>query len=84
MSVERNELEKRVVKVLANYVDVDDSSFSMDALMDELGLDSFTAIYLLLDLEEEFQIQIPDTMLAPEIFTSANTLSDVVQNVLEG
>lgn len=83
MGIERKELEERVTKVLANYVDVADSNFGMDTSMDELGLDSFTAIYLLLDLEEEFQIQIPDSMLAPEIFVSPCSLADAVQKVLE-
>lgn len=83
MSTERKELEDRVVKVLGNYVDVADSQFGMDTSMDALGLDSFTAIYLLLDLEEEFEIQIPDTMLAPEIFVSPGSLADAVQKVLE-
>lgn len=83
MSMERKELEERVTKVLGNYVDVEDSNYGMDSAMDELGLDSFTAIYLLLDLEEEFQIQIPDTMLVPEIFVTPRALADVVQKVME-
>lgn len=83
MGIERKELEDRVVKILGNYVDITDSGFGMDTSLDELGLDSFTAIYLLLDLEEEFQIQIPDIMLAPEIFVSPCSLTDAVQKVLE-
>lgn len=54
----------------------------MDTPLDELGLDSFKAIYLLLDLEESFQVQIPNTMLSPEIFVFPQALYDAMQSIL--
>ncbi len=54
----------------------------MDTPLDELGLDSVKAIYLLLDLEEAFQVQIPNTMLSPEIFVFPQALYDAMQSIL--
>lgn len=82
MSVmEQAEFDERIRKVLGNYMEIKEE-LKMDDRLDELGLDSFKAIYLLLDIEEEFKIQIPDHMLAPEIFSSPNALKEVVSAVL--
>ncbi|HEY9062642.1 MAG TPA: phosphopantetheine-binding protein [Pseudobacteroides sp.] len=80
------QVKEKVVSVLKNYIDPSnkEKEFSMEASLDELGLDSFKAIYLLLDMEEEFQIQIPDSMLSPEIFASPKALQTAIESILAG
>jgi acyl carrier protein len=59
-------------------------NFPMDAELESLGLDSMSAIDLLLALEETFEIVFPDAMLTPEVFRSARSLESAVQSLLKG
>ncbi|HHV28101.1 phosphopantetheine-binding protein [Acetivibrio mesophilus] len=79
------QVSEKVVKVLRNHLDSSSecTEISTESTLDELGLDSFKAIHVLLDLEEEFQIQIPDSMLSPEIFASVGALKHAVESILE-
>ncbi len=56
-------------------------TFPMDAELESLGLDSMSAIDLLLALEETFEIIFPDAMLTPEVF---RTLENAVQSLVKG
>jgi acyl carrier protein len=78
------QVSEKLIGVLRKYIDPSDrgKEISMDAPLDELGLDSFKAIYLLLDLEEEFQIQIPDSLLMPEIFESPQALKIAIESII--
>ncbi len=48
----------------------------------KLGLDSMAAIDLLTGLEEEFGVQIPDSLLTADTFQTADTLLATLQAVL--
>lgn len=48
----------------------------------ELGLDSMSAISLLLELEKTFSITFPDRMLAQEVFRTGTSLLETVQELL--
>lgn len=78
------QMDEKVIGVLRKYIDAAerDKEISMDSPLDELGLDSFKAIYLLLDLEEAFQIQIPDSLLMPEIFSSPTSLKTAIESII--
>lgn len=60
-------------------------SNSIDYRMDlaQLGLDSMTAVSLLMDLEKTFAIRFPDEMIAEETFRTAGALQRAVQLLLE-
>ena len=45
-----------------------------DMPLKELGLDSIVAVALLLDLESEFGVTLPDSSLKSETFATANQL----------
>jgi acyl carrier protein len=53
----------------------------LDTELREVGLDSMSAISLLLDLEKEFGITFPDDTLAPEVFRTGATLLETVQRL---
>lgn len=55
-----------------------------DASLQALGLDSMTAIDLLLDLEQTFGVVLPDSMLTAETFRTPATLEAAVLFLLEG
>lgn len=51
-------------KIICNYVDVDSSVITDEmSLNAELGLDSFSLISMLCEIEETFECQIPDSEL---------------------
>lgn len=53
--------------------------FPMDEELEVLGLDSMSAIDLLLALEEAFEIVFPDEMLTPEVFQTGRSLENAVR-----
>lgn len=46
----------------------------MEVSLVKLGLDSLSAVNLVLDLEETFQVEFPDTMLTEAVFATGETL----------
>ena len=66
------DLTLRVRTALAEYLKRDITTIKPDdALRDDLGLDSLTTIELLYRIEEEFDVEIPDTDL-PGLVTVAD------------
>ena len=49
----------------------------------KLGLDSMAAINLLLDLEQAFNIKIPDSLLTAETFETAASLEETIRPLVE-
>ena len=48
-------------KILADQLEVEESSVSIDSnLVEDLGADSLDIVELIMDLEQEFEISIPD------------------------
>ncbi|HEY0605295.1 MAG TPA: phosphopantetheine-binding protein [Herpetosiphonaceae bacterium] len=54
----------------------------LDTELSLLGLDSLSAINMLLDLEETFEIMIPDELLSTETFRSASTLEAALRTLV--
>ena len=55
---------------------------AIDSSLQALGLDSMTAIELLLDLEQTFGIILPDELLTAETFRTPATLEGAVRSLL--
>ena len=49
-----------------------------------LGLSSMATIELIVGLEEEFDLEVPDEDLRVELFESVKTMADYVRTALEG
>jgi acyl carrier protein len=49
----------------------------------QLGLDSMTAVALLLEMEKTFAIRFPDDMIGEHTFRTAGALKDAVNLLLE-
>lgn len=49
---------ERVKKVLADHLDIDESEITEETTLDELGVDSLDAVEIVMDLEDEFGIEI--------------------------
>ena len=79
-----SELRELLQGVLRQHLQLlpTDGSFDPNAELRELGLDSMTAISLLLDLEKAFEITFPDEMLEAETFRTAETLAAAVEKLI--
>ena len=62
-------MKETLIKLVAEQVSRDESDISMESnFMDDLGADSLDTVELVLALEDEFNIEIPDDV-ASTLFT---------------
>src|SRR5688572_10841121 len=57
-------VEERVIRVFADFKKVPVEEITMDTTFDELGFDSLDGLNLVFELEEEFDLTIPDDRVA--------------------
>lgn len=70
MAVDQN----RIIKMIADHLQIDEDQVTLEsAFMDDLGADSLDTVELIMALEEEFDIEIPDSD-AEKIRTVQNVL----------
>jgi len=59
-----NSVEERVIRVFADFKKVPPEEIAMDTTFDQLGFDSLDGLNLVFELEEEFDLTIPDDRVA--------------------
>ncbi len=65
-----------IAKVFSEKYDVDPEAISPEATLTELGLDSLTTVELLFDVEDEFEIEVPEERATFETLAEAAALVD--------
>ena len=65
-----------IAKVLSEKYDVDPEAISPEATLIELGLDSLTTVELLFDVEDEFEIEVPEERATFKTIAEAAALVD--------
>ncbi len=64
----------KVREIVANQLDLDPETITMDSsLVDDLKADSLDIVELIMDLEQEFDVEIPDGALP-----NVKTIGDIV------
>ena len=53
-------LEQRVIREIAIQLGLSDSEITIDSTIQELGMDSLDNVEVVMALEDEFEIEIPD------------------------
>ena len=54
-------ISEKVIKIVAKELDVDEADVKLEStFVDDLGADSLASVEVMMALEEEFDIQIPD------------------------
>ena len=75
--VEMEALSERVNSIVTDQLGVDKASLSPEAnLLDDLGADSLDVVELVMALEEEFGIEVPD-----DDVENMRTIRDIVQYI---
>ena len=73
--------QERLIEIIAKQLGVDEDNITPDAsFMEDLGADSLDTVELVMALEEEFDIEIPDSD-AEKIQTVQDALSYLDENV---
>ena len=77
MAIDQN----RIIKMIADQLQIDEEQVKPDAsFMDDLGADSLDTVELIMALEEEFDIEIPDSE-AEKIRTVQQALDYLDENI---
>lgn len=72
--LERTEVNERVLKVLSDFDKIDSSKVTdTSKFTDDLGLDSLDVVEVVMAMEEEFVIEIPDDE-ADKLLTAAQVV----------
>lgn len=66
-----------------DHLDVPVDTLADDDDLYAAGLSSLAAIQLMLTLEDEFGIEIPNRMLTPRLFSSINSLAAALTELLQ-
>ena len=73
--------QERLLEIIAKQLGVDEDNVTPDAsFMEDLGADSLDTVELVMALEEEFEIEIPDSD-AEKIQTVQDALNYLDENV---
>lgn len=69
---------EKVVEILAEQLDIANvSSITMDSLLvEDLGADSLDAIDIIMSIEDEFKMEVPD-----EVIENMSSVSDIVNYI---
>ncbi len=74
-----SDIAKRVKEIVAEQLGVEESQVQTDSsFMDDLGADSLDTVELVMALEEEFDIEIPD-----EDAEKIQTVSDAIEYITD-
>ncbi len=74
-------LEKRIITVISQVSEIEESTISAQSTFDELSLNSLDAVTISYELEQEFGIQIPDNKVYT--ITSVQELIDGITQLIE-
>jgi acyl carrier protein len=80
------DIENRIVKVIIRDLELNINKDDIQAAMrlDELfGMDSIAIVELVVGIEQEFNIRIPDEYLSVEIFQSIKTIAEHVHRLIQ-
>ena len=72
---------EKVRKILSDQLEIDEDSISMESdLVEDLKADSLAIVELIMDLEQEFDLDIPDEEL-PKVATVKDVVTYIEKNV---
>ncbi len=76
------EIKNRIVEIIANQLGIEEEDVTAAAsVVDDLGADSLDVVELVMALEEEFDLEIPDE--EAEKITKVQNIFDYMANALQ-
>jgi len=77
--MERNELNKRVHQVISEQLGVKTEEVTQEDTLSGLGADSLDVVELVMAVEEEFDIEIPDSDIEEHDDMTVAVFTDIVE-----
>jgi acyl carrier protein len=77
------QLPPRFEAILQRHLPLSEADLPPDVPLADLGLDSLGTVRLVMAIEDGLRISIPDDLLIPETFATANTLWKVISGLLK-
>ena len=75
-------MKKRIVQIIAKQLGIEETDVSAQAsVVEDLGADSLDVVELIMALEEEFDLEIPDT--EAEKILNVQNIFDYMENALQ-
>ncbi len=76
------EIKNRIVEIIANQLGIEEEDVTAEAsVIDDFGADSLDVVELVMALEEEFDLEIPDE--EAEKITNVQNIFDYMANALQ-
>ena len=82
MSIEHR-VKQVIIRTLSLEVDAEEIDDEGELFGGGLGINSMATIEIIVGLEEEFGIEVPDEELRVELFDSVQTMADYVRTALQ-
>ena len=84
MTAVKIRVDEQYEAILRQHMKVEpDFVFQDDTVLGDVGLDSLTAVDVMLSLEDTFEITFPDSMLTYDVFRHFASLRDAVQSLVD-
>ena len=75
-------MKKRIVQIIARQLGIEETDISaQSSVVEDLGADSLDVVELVMALEEEFDLEIPDT--EAEKILNVQNIFDYMENALQ-
>ena len=75
-------MKKRIVQIIAKQLGIEETDVNAQAsVVEDLGADSLDVVELIMALEEEFDLEIPDT--EAEKILNVQNIFDYMENALQ-
>jgi acyl carrier protein len=75
-------MKKRIVQIIARQLGIEEADIgSQSSVVEDLGADSLDVVELIMALEEEFDLEIPDT--EAEKILNVQNIFDYMENALQ-
>ena len=75
-------MKKRIVQIIARQLGIEEADISpQSSVVEDLGADSLDVVELVMALEEEFDLEIPDT--EAEKILNVQNIFDYMENTLQ-
>lgn len=72
----RQDIENAVINIIAKHKKLDSSEITPDSLLNDLGLSSLDSITIVYDLEEKFDVEVPN-----ETLVELRAVRDIIEGI---
>jgi len=81
--MDANKITEELKKYIENNILSSDIKIDVNTNLQQAGIDSFSTVEIILFIERQYGVMIPDDQLIPENFKTLQSLASTVQALLQ-